>query len=68
MAGVRASDCHANSASKVDHVFLKRFGNGVLLLPSKKGWDTLIHSLGEFSEDFMAERDQPEQQDRSEVF
>ena len=51
-----------------DLVFLKRVGNGVLMLPSKKGWDTLIHSLGQFSEDFMAERDQPAQQKRSEVF
>jgi antitoxin VapB len=50
-----------------DHVFLKRVGNGVLILPSKKRWNTLVHSLGQFSEDFMAERDQPEQQDHSEV-
>ena len=48
-----------------DHVFLKRVGNGVLILPSKEGWDTLIQSVGQFSEDFMAERDQPEQQSRS---
>ncbi len=44
-----------------DHVFLKRVGNGVLILPSKKSWELLIHSLGQFSEDFMAERDQPGQ-------
>jgi antitoxin VapB len=42
-------------------VFLKRVGNAVLILPSKKSWELLIHSLGQFSEDFMAERDQPEQ-------
>ena len=47
---------------------LKKVGNGVLLLPSKRSWDALISSLGQFSEDFMAERDQPEQQDRSEAF
>ena len=51
-----------------DHVFLKRVGNGVLILPSKRGWDTLIHSLGQFSEDFLAERGQPAQQRRSEMF
>ena len=46
-------------------MFLKRVGNGVLILPSKEGWDTLIQSVGQFSEDFMGERDQPEQQSRS---
>ena len=51
-----------------DHVFLKRVGNGVLILPAKKSWEILISSLGQFSEDFMAERDQPGQQDRAEVF
>jgi antitoxin VapB len=51
-----------------DHVFLERVGNGVLILPSKKGWDTLIRSLGQFSGDFMAERSQPERQNRPEVF
>ena len=51
-----------------DHVFLKRVGNGVLILPSKKGWDTLTSSLSQFSEDFMAERDQPAQQRRSGIF
>ena len=51
-----------------DHVFLKRVGNGVLILPAKKGWETLIHSLGQFSEDFMAEREQPAPQRRPEVF
>jgi antitoxin VapB len=44
-----------------DLVFLKRVGNGVLIIPSKRGWDTLIRSLGQFSEDFMAEREQPAQ-------
>ena len=51
-----------------DHVFLKRVGNGVLILPSKRAWDTLIHSLDQFSDDFLAEREQPAQQRRSEFF
>ena len=51
-----------------DHVFVKKVGSGVLLLPSKRAWDSLIHSLTEFSEDFMEERDQPSQQQRSKVF
>jgi len=51
-----------------DRVFLKRAGNGVLLLPSKQAWDSLVHSLDHFSEDFLAEREQPAQQNRPELF
>jgi len=51
-----------------DHVFLKRVANGVLILPSERSWDVLIDSLERFSGDFMAEREQPAQQHRSEAF
>jgi antitoxin VapB len=51
-----------------DHVFVKKVGNGVLLLPSTRSWDSLIHSLSEFSDDFMADREQPPQQHRSNLF
>ena len=51
-----------------DHVLVKKVGNGVLLLPSTKTWDSLIHSLGEFSDDFMAGREQPRQQHRAGLF
>jgi antitoxin VapB len=51
-----------------DHVFLKRAGNGVLLLPAKRAWDSLVQSLDHFSEDFLADREQPAQQRRSELF
>lgn len=51
-----------------DHVLVKKVGNGVLLLPSTKTWDSLIHSLGEFSDDFMADREQPRQQHRAGLF
>ncbi len=51
-----------------DHVFVKRVGTGVLLLPSDRSWDALTRSLDEFSEDFMADREQPPQQGRSRLF
>lgn len=51
-----------------DHVFVKKVGNGVLLLPSHRSWDTLIASLSHFSDDFMAEREQPAQQQRGAMF
>jgi antitoxin VapB len=47
-----------------DHVFVKKSGNIVVLIPAKNSWDTLIHSLDKFSDDFMAERNQPKPQKR----
>ena len=47
-----------------DHVFVKKLGNVVMLIPAKNSWDTLIHSFDKFSDDFMAERKQPKPQKR----
>ncbi|MBA4372966.1 MAG: AbrB/MazE/SpoVT family DNA-binding domain-containing protein [Thermodesulfovibrio sp.] len=47
-----------------DHVFVKKSGNVVMLIPAKDSWDTLIRSLDKFSDDFMAERKQPKMQKR----
>ena len=51
-----------------EHVFIKKEGNRVLLIPEKKTWDTLIRSPKKFSDDFMSERTQPETQKREELF
>lgn len=39
-------------------VLVRPFGGGLLLIPQDKAWDLFEESLGEFSEDFMAEREQ----------
>jgi antitoxin VapB len=49
-------------------VFVKKAGNAVLLIPVQDSWQTLFDSLSQFSEDFMAGRDQPEQQLREGLF
>jgi len=49
-------------------VYIKRVGNAVLLLPEQDSWQLLFDSLGLFSDDFMESRDQPEQQEREELF
>jgi antitoxin VapB len=43
-------------------------GNTVVLIPAQDSWQTLFDSLGQFSEDFMASRDQPEQRGRERLF
>ncbi len=47
-----------------EFVYVKKSGNAVILLPSAGAWDSLVESLGKFSDDFPADRNQPESQDR----
>lgn len=49
-------------------VFIKKVGDTVVLLPYAAGWQTLFDSLDQFSADFMANREQPEQQTRENAF
>ena len=49
-------------------VFIKKMGGAVVLLPYQDSWQMLFDSLGQFSDDFMTSRDQPEQQVREGVF
>ena len=51
-----------------DHVLIKKHGDGVLLLPAEKSWDSLLKSLEMFSDDFMEDRRQPPQQRSKRMF
>ena len=54
---------------KGDKVIIKRVGNAVVLLPYEDSWQTMLESLEQFSDDFMAEgRQQPEPQERENIF
>lgn len=45
-------------------VAIRRIGDAAILQPHDKGWDTLFDALGQFSPDFMGEREQASVQDR----
>ena len=45
-------------------VLIKHAGDAVVLLPKTKSWTSLLSSLGQFSKDFMNQREQPKQQSR----
>jgi len=47
-----------------DHVYIKKEGNVVMLIPAKGSWQSLFNSLSKFSGDFMADRRQPRTQSR----
>ena len=49
-------------------VYIKRVGNGVLLLPEQNSWQGLFDSLIQFSDDFMESRQQPDLQEREDLF
>lgn len=51
-----------------DRVYVHRVGSVVLLLPVAQAWDSLLASLDLFSDDFMAEREQPPEQLREQDF
>lgn len=48
-----------------DKVIVKRVGDAVVLLPFNNPWSVLIDSLDQFTDDFMADRAQPLQQQRN---
>ena len=45
-------------------VYIKKVGNAVVLIPEQHSWQSLVESIDLFSDDFMAERSQPDVQDR----
>jgi len=45
-------------------VFIKKFGKMVILLPKDDPWSSLVNSLDQFTDDFMINRDQPDQEAR----
>ena len=44
---------------KGDEVGINRVGDLIVLYPRKKGWDVLAKALDSFTDDFLADRNQP---------
>jgi len=51
-----------------DKVYLRKFGNGVILMPEEKTWDSLIESVELFSDDFLEKRNQGTHDQRERLF
>ena len=47
-----------------EEVYIKKYQGIVMLLPKDSPWSSLVDSLANFSDDFMDERDQPDDQRR----
>ena len=48
-----------------DDVYIKKYQGIVMLLPKESPWTSLVDSLDRFSSDFMNERNQPNQQEKT---
>jgi antitoxin VapB len=55
-----AKDCRFSG----NDVFLKKIGRMVILIPKDDPWTSLVNSLNQFTDDFMDDRDQPNQDPR----
>lgn len=42
-----------------DEVAIRKIGNVVVLYPTDSGWTPLLQASGQFTDDFMANRNQP---------
>jgi len=49
-------------------VYIKKVGRVTILLPMKNPWEVLEKSIHKFSNDFMESREQPDPQDREDLF
>ena len=38
-----------------ENVYIQKIGNAVILFPYDKEWETFLHGLNSFSDDFMSE-------------
>jgi antitoxin VapB len=50
-----------------EDVYIKKFENIVILIPKENPWSSLVNSLDEFSDDFMTDRNQPDEQIREDL-
>lgn len=47
-----------------DKVFIKKVGNALYIIPFHNPWQNVFDSLGNFTPDFMEDRNQPSEQSR----
>ncbi len=59
ISGERFIRIPANFKFQGDKVYLKKFGDALYIIPYDNPWQSLFDSLGEFSDDFMEQRNQP---------
>ncbi len=64
LKGSQAINIPDNLKINDDKVYIQKIGNALYIIPFHNPWQTLMDSLGDFTTDFMDNRDQPSHQDR----
>ncbi len=62
--GIQAIQLPENFKINDNKVYLKKIGEIIYLIPYHSPWKNFYESLGTFSEDFMDQRDQGDEQQR----
>ena len=62
--GSQAINIPDNLKINDNKVYIKKIGNALYIIPFHNPWQTLLDSLGEFTPDFMENRNQPPMQNR----
>jgi antitoxin VapB len=53
---------------KGEDVYIQKIGDAVIIFPMDKEWETFLHGLNNFSDDYFSEeRDQGKNQEREEI-
>ena len=47
-----------------DEVAIRKIGDVVVLYPTDSGWSHLLEASGQFTDDFMADRNQPKKSEQ----
>lgn len=45
-------------------VYIQKVGDTVMVFPKEKVWETFLHGLSNFTDDYLQDREQPSLQDR----
>ncbi len=63
-AGFQAINIPQEFKINDDKVYIKQMGNALYIIPFHSPWQNLFDSLGEFTSDYMEDRNQPTNQTR----
>jgi antitoxin VapB len=53
---------------KNKEAYISKIGDAVVIFPKKSGWNALLESIDKFTDDFLDDRQQPENQSRGNLF
>lgn len=53
---------------KGKEAYINKMGDAIIIMPKEANWQTLFTSLGQFTDDIFEQREQPELENREDLF